>query len=201
MDSSEPRRAIVRLQGIPKDFPTHKHRPLFWEWLGRAIATFGFLEETLGKAIFSMTGTKPINEEDVEAEFEKWLPKLERALSDPLGGLIDAYASAVRAHPRSTITNLDELVEDLRKASVIRNVLCHGSWGAPDASGFTIPFFVNKRKEVFQGAIDVAYLQQVQRHVTELSVAVINSVTHMGWQFPGSSGPGRQIWPFHETDR
>lgn len=24
---------------------------------------------------------------------------------------------------------------------------------------------------------------------------VINVVTHMGWQFPGSSGPGKPIWP------
>jgi hypothetical protein len=152
-----------------------------------------FLEETLGKAIYSMTGTKPVDEKDVEAEFAKWLPTLERALSDPLGGLIDSYAKAVRAHPGATIANLDELVHDLRKASVIRNVLCHGSWGVADLEGAAIPLFVNKRREVFRTPIDVAYLQRVQRHVTEISVAVINSVTHMGWRFPGSSGPGRQI--------
>ena len=193
MDSFEPIRAVVNIEGVPSDFPTHRHSPLFWEWLGRTVATFGFLEETLGKAIYSMTGTKPVDEKDFEAEFAKWLPTLERALSDQLGGLIDSYTKAVRNHPGATITNLNELVEDLRKASVIRNVLCHGSWGLPDAEGATIPLFVNKRREVFESPIDVAYLRQVQRHVTELSVAVINGVTHMGWRFPGSSGPGRPI--------
>jgi len=31
-----------------------------------------------------------------------------------------------------TLTNLDDLLEALSKASVIRNVLCHGSWRSPD---------------------------------------------------------------------
>jgi len=34
----------------------------------------------------------------------------------------------------------------------------------------------------------------VQRHVTELAMAVVNSVTVTGWQFPGSNGPGEPIW-------
>ena len=37
-------------------------------------------------------------------------------------------------------------------------------------------------------------LKQVQQHVTELTCAVMNTVTHMGWQFPGSPGPGNPIF-------
>jgi hypothetical protein len=33
------------------------------------------------------------------------------------------------------------------------------------------------------------------RHVAELVCVVVSSVTHMGWQFPGSHGPGLPIWP------
>jgi hypothetical protein len=47
---------------------------------------------------------------------------------------------------------------------------------------------------VFDTEIDVAYLMQVQAHVAELSVSVVNTVTHMGWQFPGGAGPGKAIW-------
>jgi hypothetical protein len=186
---------MIDTQKLPTKFPTHKHAPEFWEALGRTIATFGFLEEVLGKAIFSFTGTRRVPPNKAQAEFEKWLPILERALSDPLGGLIHSYAKVVRANTGATITNIDELVENLRKASVIRNVLCHGSWKIPDKEGKSLPLFVNKNKEVFQTSIDVAYLQQVQRHVAELICAVISSVTVMGWQFPGSNGPGLPIWP------
>jgi hypothetical protein len=117
----------------------------------------------------------------------------------PLGGLIDTYGRAVRNNKAATITNLDSLLEDLRKAAVIRNVICHGSWRVPDNQGRSVPFFVvNKRNRIFDTPIDVAYLHQVRQHVVELICNVINSVTHMGWQFPGSSGPGNPIVQFQQ---
>lgn len=187
------KRFIIDNRKLPESFPTHRHGGEFWEALGRTVATYGFLEETLGKAIFSFTATREIPDEQLQAEFEKWLPTLQRALSDPLGGLIDTYGKAVRANENSTITNLDNLLEDLRKAATLRNVLCHGSWRVPDARGFSVPLFVDKKNRKFDTPIDVAYLRQTQKHVVELTCAVISTVTHMGWQFPGSSGPGIPI--------
>jgi hypothetical protein len=167
---------------------------MFWENLGRTIATFGFLEEVLGKAIFVFSATTRYPESEVEAAFEKWLPTLERALIDPLGGLVDAYGKAVRNNSEATITNLEDLLSELRKASVIRNVLCHGSWQTPDANGKSLPRFVNRQKMVWDTSIDIAYLQQTQRAVAELACEVITTVTHMGWQFPGSRGPGKTVF-------
>jgi hypothetical protein len=189
----EPKRFIVRPSDLPAQFPTHKHAPEFWEALGRTVATFGFLEETLGKAIFAFTGTREVSEDQIEAEFARWLPTLERALSDPLGGLIKSYGKAVRFHEGATISNLDDLLKTLRDASALRNVLCHGSWRMPDNEGRSRPLFVNKQKEIFAHDIDVPYLRNVQAHVVELICAVINTVTHMGFQFPGSRGPGIPI--------
>lgn len=187
------KRSIIVVGKLPRQFPTHRHDPKFWEALGRTIATFGFLEETLGKAIFAFTATRKYDDSEIEVAFEKWLPTLERALSDPLGSLIGSYEKAVRDNPGATISNLDELIDDLRKAADIRNVLCHGSWRLPDEVGRSVPFFVNQKKEVFKTAVDVAFLQQTQQHVVELICAVIDTVTHMGWQFPGSNGPGNSI--------
>lgn len=193
-DSSERiTRHIVNQSGLPEAFPTHLHDARFWEALGRAVASFGFLEETLGKAIFSFTATKPYCEQEVQQAYVEWLQKLERALVDPLGGLIESYGQAVREHPDATITNLDGLLDDLKKASKLRNVLCHGSWRAPDSKGASIPLFVDRQKQIFQTAIGVEFLDQVQKHVAELICAVVDSVTAMGWQFPGSSGPGKVI--------
>jgi hypothetical protein len=175
------------------NYPTHRHSAEFWEALGRAVATFGFLEETLGTAIYAMTATKVIDESDVQAEFDKWLSTLQKALSDPLGALIDTYGKSVRENQSSTISNLDDLLNDLREASQVRNILCHGSWRAPDAKGCSLPLFVKWDGKIFQTPIDVNYLTQVQRHVAELIFAIMNTITHMGYQFPGNIGPGKKI--------
>lgn len=193
-EGSRPGRSVIDSASLPSLFPTHRHDSSFWEALGRSVATFGFLEEVLGKAIFVFTGTRPQHEDQIDEAYMKWLPTLERALSDPLGNLIDVYAASVRAHPDSTIANLEDLISDLKNAAVVRNVLCHGSWRTPNERGASIPFFVNRKMLVFNSEVDVAYLTQVQMHVADLSCAVVNSVTHMGWQFPGSSGPGKPIW-------
>jgi hypothetical protein len=193
-DAAQQKRFAVDKNNLPSLFPTHLHSAMFWENLGRTIATFGFLEEALGKAIFAFTATTRYSESEVAAAFEKWLPTLERALFDPLAGLIDAYGKAVRTNPEATITNLDDLLNELRRASVIRNVLCHGSWRPPDASGKSLPLFVNRQKMVWDTPIDIPYLKQTQKAVTELACEVVTTVTHMGWQFPGSRGPGKAIF-------
>jgi hypothetical protein len=185
---------VVNLDALPEMYPTNFHDAVFWEWLGRTIGTYGFLEDTLGRAIFSFTGTRKYSEEDAQKAYEEWLPTLKRALSDPLGGLIDSYSKAVRDHPDATISNFDDLVDDLRKAAVIRNVLCHGSWENPDEAGATTPRFFNRHTEKFETKVDFAFLQQVQRHVAQLTGVIVSSVTHMGWQFPGTGGPGNPIW-------
>ena len=185
--------AAIDCDGLPDKFPTHRHDAAFWEGLGRAVATFGFLEEILAKAIFAFTATRPYDEAELQQAYDAWLPKLERALMDPLGNLIDAYERAVRDHPAATIANLDHLLGDLRKASEMRNILCHGSWGLPTADGASVPFFVNRKKLVVDTAMNHEFLAQVQRHVAALACAVMNTVTSMGWRFPGSGGPGKAI--------
>jgi hypothetical protein len=194
MAENKQKRYVVDLSRLPRQFPTHRHDASFWESLGRAVATFGFLEEILGKAIFAFTATRPYDEAEIEQAYARWLPTLERALTDPLGNLIDAYGKAVREHGSATITNLDELLSDLRKAADMRNILCHGSWKPPDDTGASVPFFVNRRRKVVETAMNCQFIDQVQRHVAKLACVVVNTVTHMGWSFPGSDFPGKKIW-------
>jgi hypothetical protein len=190
---------VIDQAKLPAGFPTQRHTPLFWERLGRTVATFGLLEEVLCKAIFAFTATKPYPATEIEAAYVNWLPKLQKALSDQLGGLIDTYGKAVREHPDSSIENLSELLDDMKAASKIRNVLCHGSWRTPTPDGASTPFFVNRQNERFETAINEAWLDQTQRHVVTLICSVINTVTHMGWQFPGTIGPGVPVWEGSEA--
>ena len=180
---------------LPSDFPTHRHPAAFWEMLGRVIATFGFLEETLGKAIFALTATREYADDERQKAFEDWLPVLERALVNPLSNLIDEYCKAVRDHQSGEFEGFADLKKDLHDATLIRNVLCHGSWRVPDAEGRSVPLFVHKTKGRFQEPVDVKFLEQTQYAVKELVIAVINSVTRLGVQFPGSNGRGKPILP------
>jgi len=187
-------RALVDRNGLPDIFPTHRHTAEFWEQLGRSIATFGFLEEVLGKAIFAFTATRHYRPDEIDAAYRAWLPKLERALTDQLWNLVGAYEKAALENPETTTENISELAEDIRQAAKLRNVLCHGSWRLPNADGASLPRYVNRQKEVFETEIDVAYLRRLQRHVAELACSVMDTVTHMGWQFPGGAGPGKPIY-------
>lgn len=187
-------RSVINQSALPVDFPTHAHESELWECLGRTVATFGFLEEVLLKAIFAFTATTEYSEAEIEEAYSKWVPKIERSLSEQLGALIDTYGKSVRDNSNATIENLDDLLNNLREASKIRNVLCHGSWRMPNSNGASLPFFVNRQAEVFETPIDVSFLNQVQKHAVGLICAVINTVTYMGWQFPSSNGPGEAVW-------
>lgn len=184
---------IVNVARLPAQYPTHRHSKDFWEGLGRSVATFGFLEETLGRAILAFTATREYHDDEIEDAYRKWLPTLERALPDQLGALVTTYDKVVRDHGNAEIYDFDKLINDLRRASTIRNVLCHGSWRGPDEYGRSRPFFVNRRSEIFEEDIDLAYLEQLQRDVAVLVSRVVSTVTQMGWQFPGSRGPGVPI--------
>jgi len=187
---------IIDLNSLPKKFPTHRQSADFWEHLGRVVATFGFLEEILGKAIFAMTATTQYSEENIREASEKWRSKLEKALVDPLGGLIDTYGKAVRDNQSKTISkeDLESLLDDLRSASQIRNVVCHGSWRTAGNPSIARPFFVKRGMEIFDSDIDLEFLSQTAKFAAELACRVINTVTHMGYQFPGSNGLGDPIW-------
>lgn len=193
MNHDEVKRAIINRDKLPPMFPTHGHSVEFWEQLGRTIATLGFLEEVLGKAIFAFTATRQYSPEEIDAAYQAWLPQLEHALTDQLWNLAESFGKAARDNPSTTTENIGELIEDIKKATVIRNVLCHGSWRLPDENGASVPLFINRKKEKFDTAIDIAYLKQVQAHVLDLICSVIDTVTHMGWQFPGGAGPGKPI--------
>jgi hypothetical protein len=104
--------------------------------------------------------------------------KVSRPISQPIG---------------IVATDIDSLLTSLLEAHKLRNVICHGSWRAPDAQGASVPLYVSTKNELFEVAIDLAFLRQVRAHTVELIYNVMNTVTTMGVQFPGSNGPENTI--------
>ncbi len=176
-----------------EQYPTNFHTAEFWEQFGRTVATYGFLENVLLKALFVMGLTREFDECEIEAAFQNWIRTIERAMSDPLGPLIDKYEKSVLDNQNATISNLEDLISDLREASHLRNALCHGFWEKPDKNGASVPFFMNRQRGRFTTPIDIEFLRKTQRNVAVLACHVVNTVTHMGYQFPGSAGPGMPI--------
>jgi len=191
--NEEPTGYVINRARLPARYPTHAHDPAFWEALGRAVATFGFLEEMLLRAIFALTVTTPYDESEMELAYAAWASRMTHSLSETLRPLIKNYEKAIREHP-DIREGLDDLLSDLRDACKIRNAICHGSWRVPDSMGRSIPFYVNWQGEVFNTPVDRAFLETLQKATADLACAVINTVTEMGWQFPGSAGPGRMVW-------
>jgi thymidylate synthase len=111
---------------------------------------------------------------------------LERALKDQLKSLADSYGTAVKENQNAKVENVDELINSIKDAADIRNILCHASWRPPDAEGKSLPFFVNRRNEEVETKMDIQYLRRIQDHATDLAYDVIDTVTQMGWEFPGS---------------
>lgn len=185
--------AVIDRKLLSLLWPTDRFSAEFWEQLGRTIATFGLLEEVLGKAIFAFTATTEFNEKDAVNYLAKWEKQLTQALTDTLWPLAEVYGKAVRDHQEANFEGIDELVEDIKKASKVRNALCHGSWHAPDASGATDLYYFDKNDGKFGTRIDVKWLRQVQADAVHLICSVIDSVTVMGWEFPGGAGPGEPI--------
>ena len=196
MDKAEPLKGyVIDRDKLHPDYPTQLHSPEFCEELGRTIASFGFIEEMLGKAIYALTGSKEFDPEGDPEAFSEWIKTIEKALTDQLGGLIIAYEKALAENPRTKGNDHSAQIADLKQAKEIRNALCHGSWSKPDDQGRSIPKFVNRKLMVFETPVDVAFLKQTRSALRNIICDILDSVTMVGYQFPGSGSPGKQLWP------
>jgi len=187
--------------GLPNDYPTHLHQPKFWAELGRTIATFGFLEETLGRAIFAINLTTEYDEKDIDKALERWKSTLHLNLTDTLPPLAERFEAGVKAHQDADKARAEHIAAEVKRLAEIRNALCHGSWRKPDVRGASQLHYIARKAvtdtgvKSFEPKISIKWLQKRRREALELVCDVIDTVTELGWQFPGSAGPGDEIWP------
>jgi hypothetical protein len=186
---------VIDRDKLDSDFPTQFQPSALWEELGRTVASFGFLEEMLGKAIYALTGTMEFDPAGDPEAFNNWIKTLEKALTDQLGALITRYAQALSENEKTKDKDYSNQIAGLKQAKDIRNALCHGSWGKPDDEGRTVPKFVNRKLEIFETPVDGHFLHRTREALRDMICDVLDSVTSVGYQFPGSDSPGEQLWP------
>ena len=190
---------IIDRKKLPTNWPTHKGSPAFWEELGRAVACFGFLEDTLARTHFALTATRQYEGmAEVEARFQKWAEELQLSLTESLHDLIGRINKAFKDDDRISEETRKTVVEQLNEVRVWRNALCHGAWDsfAEDGDSAHLRFF--RKTQDGPEQLGNKYLQrleiaQIRRATAEVTSHLLNIVTSNGLQFPGSTSPGRTI--------
>lgn len=133
--------------------------------IGHAVSAFGFLEEALKRAIFSLTRQR-LGEDVSEKAMQKWLRRMEDIADDSLGTLIDSFIAALR---QAGIDERHVLSDALTKIRIQRNLLCHASWRPGEQPGYWHPTFINTRGESYPDDMNPADVMAV--HAATLGTA------------------------------
>lgn len=144
--------------------------------LGHAASGFGFLEEALKRAIFSLT-RQGLGEDADDAALEKWLRRMEDIADDSLGTLIDSFGAAMR-HAR--IRDRDVLYDILGELRLKRNLLCHASWRPGAQPGYWHPTFINTRGERFPDDLSAEDVLQIHADTLRIARRVVSIMRATG---------------------
>ena len=155
--------------------------------IGHAVAGFGFLEEALKRAIFSLSRDGLGKRADDRA-VAAWLRRMEDIADDTLGTLIDQF---VKQMGNAQVKGRDDLARDLRQIRRHRNLLCHASWKRSDAPDRWHPSFLNTKGETFPGDVGLGDLEKIN----ELTLAAASRVVTIMRQ-TGIEGE----WVGHDED-
>lgn len=144
--------------------------------IGHAVSAFGFLEEALKRAIFSLT-RQGLGEDASEKELEKWLNRMEEIADDTLGTLIDSFVASLK---RARMDDHHVMGEMLTEIRLKRNLLCHASWRPGDEPGYWHPTFINTRGERYPNDMNAEMINQVYEDALKAARRVVSIMRATG---------------------
>ena len=160
------------MQSVSEKDHTEFMPPNFWEELGRVVAIFGYLENTLKLTILNL----PLKNTTKE-ELEKKIQKVDTILTGSLGKLIRELEEILKNLDNHPYSNL---IEELKKAQDHRNILIHGTWSKGE-KGKAYPFFLRLGEEPINMTLyNTKTLHQVREGVVILIRCCINLTDHYG---------------------
>lgn len=144
--------------------------------IGHAVSAFGFLEEALKRAIFSLT-RQGLGEDASDEALEKWLRRMEEIADDTLGTLIDSFGAAMR---QARIEDRHILAEALDAIRLKRNLLCHASWRPGSQPGRWFPTFINTRGERHPDEMGAADVHAIHAETLKVARRVVSIMRATG---------------------
>lgn len=190
-------RRAVDTKRMDSHWPTHRCPAEFWEELGRTVAAFGFLEDSLQRANLAVTATREYGSvQEAEEAFKTWERELELSMDETLGTLVRRFVTALKDDERYSPREEDEIERRLQSVAWWRNALCHGAWTDYDSkSGHaTLRYWPRKRwRDELGRPISRRDLARIRRSTVEVTILIIDAVTTRGIRFPGSNFPGRSV--------
>ena len=177
----------------PDSWPTHKAEPAFWEELGRAVATFGFLEDIIPRFLLAFEGSRD-GRDYSEEDIEKWVRSLERSMSDTLGALIQKVEQAFEDDGRVPAKTSEEIIGRLKEINPRRNALCHGAWvGFEEGGRAQLRHFVRNEeggREVRGERLSKEDIAAIRCETVSMIHRLVEVTESIGARFPGSGLPG-----------
>ncbi|WP_142662288.1 hypothetical protein [Paracoccus laeviglucosivorans] len=159
---------------------THYDLPTdFAAMLGQCVASFGWLEEILKRAIFALDRAR-LADDLTPQELQVWLLRMGTIADDSMGTLIERLDSSIRRHPG--LGDRDAITDQLHMVKRHRNHLCHASWRPTADKELWHPAFVNTRGEPFDHALSIGDLQAILRETVEIGQRVIGVMRATGIQ-------------------
>ena len=148
MNGREEPREVQRLWDAAPNWPTQRGSDQFWEELGRTVATFGMLEDTLTRSYFIVSGHRRVEEnENPQVLLDTWYDVLVATLSDPLGTLTKKLNREWKRQNGDQADEKRRIILELKALGRERNKVCHGAWiGFEENDTGTIRFFAKGRE-------------------------------------------------------
>ncbi|WP_313137199.1 hypothetical protein [Paracoccus jeotgali] len=154
--------------------------------IGHAVSGFGFLEEALKRAIFSLS-LEGLGKKPDDRALAAFLQRMEEIGDDTMGTLIDQFLAQAG---RAKIADRKDLATDLRRIRHSRNLLCHASWKVSPRKGYWHPSFLNTRGEVYPDDLSVPDLDAIHdlTLATAARIIEIMRATGIEGEWLGASG-------------
>ena len=186
---------VVDRVRLPKGWPTNRGSPAFWEKLGRVVATFSNLEDTLGRAYFALTGSRAFEDmEEARAAFSQWEKDLKESLTDSFHSLISKIRKAFDDDKRVPDDVAGDILARLDELRVWRNALCHGAWQGFEADGSACIRYFRKTAdgpERLENRVTLETISSIRTATVDLTVDIVDTLSAAGVQFPGTALPGK----------